>query len=531
MTDEHEALWRLSQVIKTLWPEITPEHQALLRPVIAADCELSSSGGSATPPMPEAAVPSPEAGVTLTSHQRSDVAALLIAAIDIVTNAEANITNGFKVRDEDLERLDLAARSMRLWDSNSAAAEGRAGASALIREPDSGSPSELQHPPETDVPRSASDAIDNGIATQVSREGIPVSKSFDTEPEYADLASPTGPEGDPVRPLPVDPNANRKLPTFVVDAPASRKAEWSDPRCRTRLSTRCTLITGHEGTHLFPHQVSGDESGTDAVAGTVPLAEPESPTNLCRNERCVMSEESCLSQQRNHDGVRCCYSCTHPAGHEPSPDPIITLGGGRDRKIAIGVETVEGDEADARTALKEDYAEIGRRVRGEPGHDVPKDACLLCGDVEPHGHRWDGDKDMRYSNHNYGGPADCCCGGGLAFVEGFEHTPSRCGPPGVSAGAGGYAHPLAVILRDIAVERARQDEKWGGPAHDDTHALADWSRWIQDRAQLVRNVDIGHAALTRGATRRQLIEIAALAVAAVESFDRRAGDTETKDAT
>lgn len=69
------------------------------------------------------------------------------------------------------------------------------------------------------------------------------------------------------------------------------------------------------------------------------------------------------------------------------------------------------------------------------------DACLLCGGSEPHGHRWDGEKDTRYSNHNYGGPSDCCCGGGLAFVEGFEHTPDRCGSPAATSAVTEHTGP------------------------------------------------------------------------------------------
>ena len=64
----------------------------------------------------------------------------------------------------------------------------------------------------------------------------------------------------------------------------------------------------------------------------------------------------------------------------------------------------------------------------------------------------------------------------------------------------------ANVLTEILEERVRQNEKWGGPDHDDQHEPED--TW---RAQLVR--------------------AAALAVAAVESHDRRtntSATTETK---
>ena len=69
--------------------------------------------------------------------------------------------------------------------------------------------------------------------------------------------------------------------------------------------------------------------------------------------------------------------------------------------------------------------------------------------------------------------------------------------------------------REIAEERARQDAKWGGPAHDDTHTLFEWWGFIKERM-------VGRA-FPGGAQRERqdLVEIAALAVAAVESFDRR----------
>lgn len=70
------------------------------------------------------------------------------------------------------------------------------------------------------------------------------------------------------------------------------------------------------------------------------------------------------------------------------------------------------------------------------------------------------------------------------------------------------------ILIDIRGERAAQDAEWGGPTHDDSHNERDWAAFI--------TVHLGRAleAKSRSACRRQLVRVAALAVAAVEWFDR-----------
>ena len=74
--------------------------------------------------------------------------------------------------------------------------------------------------------------------------------------------------------------------------------------------------------------------------------------------------------------------------------------------------------------------------------------------------------------------------------------------------------PASKALQDVATERQRQDAKWGGPEHDDLHSFADWHRFINLR--LARS-----ASTDEKETRRLLIQIAALAVAAAESIDRK----------
>ena len=75
--------------------------------------------------------------------------------------------------------------------------------------------------------------------------------------------------------------------------------------------------------------------------------------------------------------------------------------------------------------------------------------------------------------------------------------------------------PASKALQDVATERQRQDAKWGGPEHDDTHPISNWQRFISQRAENL---------VYRGNPERMyelFIEIAALAVAAAESIDRK----------
>lgn len=73
------------------------------------------------------------------------------------------------------------------------------------------------------------------------------------------------------------------------------------------------------------------------------------------------------------------------------------------------------------------------------------------------------------------------------------------------------------ILAEIDAERDRQDVTWGGPEHDDEHVPDNWSAFIEEHC---------FKALTalphdRATYRRRMVEVAALAVAALESEDRR----------
>lgn len=88
----------------------------------------------------------------------------------------------------------------------------------------------------------------------------------------------------------------------------------------------------------------------------------------------------------------------------------------------------------------------------------------------------------------------------------------------------GIENPTALVLAEVGNERLRQQD---GEAyrlvHDDAHSVNDWialiARYVgraADEADLHRNPD-GY--------RRRLIQAAAIAVAAVESFDRAIAST------
>ena len=76
--------------------------------------------------------------------------------------------------------------------------------------------------------------------------------------------------------------------------------------------------------------------------------------------------------------------------------------------------------------------------------------------------------------------------------------------------------PPSAVQGLIATERARQDAKWGGPAHDDAHSVQEFVGFIHEHAE--KAIAPGTVA---EATCQRLIEVAALAVAAVESIWRK----------
>jgi hypothetical protein len=71
----------------------------------------------------------------------------------------------------------------------------------------------------------------------------------------------------------------------------------------------------------------------------------------------------------------------------------------------------------------------------------------------------------------------------------------------------------AEVLHDVFIERERQDIKWGGADHDDQHDSRSWRALIVSRTE--------REPLSRDDDRRLFVEMAALAVAAVEAYDRK----------
>lgn len=92
---------------------------------------------------------------------------------------------------------------------------------------------------------------------------------------------------------------------------------------------------------------------------------------------------------------------------------------------------------------------------------------------------------------------------------------------------------MARVMDDIGEERQRQQTAKGWSAeHDDAHAVAEWSALITkyhgmaialaERAELSAagiSVD-GAPEMLLAAYRHRMVQVAALAAAAVESFDR-----------
>jgi hypothetical protein len=71
------------------------------------------------------------------------------------------------------------------------------------------------------------------------------------------------------------------------------------------------------------------------------------------------------------------------------------------------------------------------------------------------------------------------------------------------------------IYTQIVAERERQDDRWGGPKHDDEHSINDFIAYITKHAG--KAVD-----MKRGYQRQQMFQVAALAVAVIEKLDREA---------
>jgi hypothetical protein len=93
---------------------------------------------------------------------------------------------------------------------------------------------------------------------------------------------------------------------------------------------------------------------------------------------------------------------------------------------------------------------------------------------------------------------------------------------------------LTRAVNDVQDERFRQVRQWGGPDHDDEHEAIDWlhlifkqlkageKEWAARRQKEGRdNADMRVGVFE---VRDRLIKIAALAIAGIESIDRKGPD-------
>jgi hypothetical protein len=77
------------------------------------------------------------------------------------------------------------------------------------------------------------------------------------------------------------------------------------------------------------------------------------------------------------------------------------------------------------------------------------------------------------------------------------------------------SYAMERIFTEIRDKRAYQDGKWGGPEHDDTVETEDsWIEYINEYAS-------GKGRAEGRAFRERMIHVAALAVAAIQSHDRK----------
>ena len=78
-------------------------------------------------------------------------------------------------------------------------------------------------------------------------------------------------------------------------------------------------------------------------------------------------------------------------------------------------------------------------------------------------------------------------------------------------------HEMALILDEVRNERYLQDEEWG-QSIDDQHTEWEWIALLTRHNGLAVNDGLEKNV---GRFRKQMIRVAALSIAAVESFDRK----------
>lgn len=77
------------------------------------------------------------------------------------------------------------------------------------------------------------------------------------------------------------------------------------------------------------------------------------------------------------------------------------------------------------------------------------------------------------------------------------------------------SYAIEEVIKDVIIQRTIQDLKWGGPPHDDTHTWGDWTLYI------AKFSDRGANAISHPDFEQQMVHVAALAVAAIQSSRRK----------
>ncbi len=113
---------------------------------------------------------------------------------------------------------------------------------------------------------------------------------------------------------------------------------------------------------------------------------------------------------------------------------------------------------------------------------------------------------------------------GRAIVEWLNYTVAGKPPSPVLLLPEGLRWETVTVLDSVARERLHQDAKWGGPSHDDGHWPRQWTSLIEARTHVVAEAAAPEHGLWLAAEQRErlLLEIAALACAAIESSRRLA---------
>lgn len=71
------------------------------------------------------------------------------------------------------------------------------------------------------------------------------------------------------------------------------------------------------------------------------------------------------------------------------------------------------------------------------------------------------------------------------------------------------------IIVELLKRRTAQDKRWGGAKHDDTHDELDWQEFVRKQVDDAENAD------TSEQWRDRMLDIGALALAAIEWADRK----------